>query len=75
MNVYPYKTIKSGKYTKYLVSIAENGSVLVEYYFKNKCKTQILFETPLEIKKSKFPAHIKEVSLWAKYESKSLVSY
>lgn len=72
MNVYPYKIIKAGQFTKYIISIVENGNVLVEHYFKNKRKSQKIFETQKAIKSSDLPKNIKEVSLWAKYEAKSL---
>lgn len=75
MNVYPYKTIKAGKYTKYIVSITETGSIIVEHFFKNKCKSHAIFESQNEIKSSNIPKNIKEVACWASYESKILVNY
>jgi hypothetical protein len=74
MTIYPYRTIKSGQFTKYLISIVENGSVLVEYYFRNKCKSQLTFASQNEVDESKLPKIIKVSARWACYESKSLVN-
>jgi hypothetical protein len=75
LNVYPYKTIKAGKYTKYIVSITEKGSILVEYFFKNKRKSHSIFESQFDIKSSNLPKNIKEVACWASFESKILINY
>lgn len=72
MNVYPYKTIKSRKFTKYNVYRMENGHVLVEYYFKNKQKSQTVFKSQNEVNSSTLPKNIKLVACWAIYESKTL---
>lgn len=72
MNVYPYKQINSGKYTKWTISLTIKGAVVVEYYFKSKRKKQIVFLTKEEIKKSDLPKLIKEAALWAKHDSPSM---
>lgn len=74
MNVYPYRTIKSGEFTKYLISIIENGNVLVEHRFRNKCKSQQEFASQKEVDESKLPKVIKVSARWAWYESKSIVN-
>jgi hypothetical protein len=75
VNVYPYKTIRSGRFTKYIVNIAENGHVVVEHYFKNKCKSQLEFESQNDIQSSYLPKNIKEIARWASFESKTIVNY
>jgi hypothetical protein len=72
VNVYPYKTITPGKFTKYQVNILENGSIVVEHYFKKKLKLQTIFGSQNDIKSSILPKHIKEISCWAICESKTL---
>lgn len=73
MNVYPYKTVRAGEFTKYQVNIMENGSIVVEHFFKNKMKSQTVFELQNDIKSSSLPKHIKELAGWAIYESKALI--
>jgi hypothetical protein len=71
--IYPYKTIHAGKYTKYIVSIATTNEVIVEHYFRGKRKSQLTFSNQNEIKLSELPKGIKQVALWAQYESKALI--
>jgi hypothetical protein len=72
VNVYPYKTITTGKFTKYQVNILENGKIVVEHYFKKNLKLQTIFETQNDIKSSNLPKYIQKVACWAIYESKTL---
>lgn len=69
--IYLYKTINAGKFTKYIVSVTGNGDVVVEHYFKNRRKSQLIFTDQKDIKWADLPKNIKQVALWAKYESKA----
>lgn len=72
MFVYPYKTIKSGKFTKYSISITEDSKVLIEYSFKGKKRRQEVFETAVSIKESGFPKQVIESALWARNDARGL---
>lgn len=74
VDVYPYRTIKSGKFTKYQISIVENGNVLVEHRFKDKCKSQLEFTSQTEVEESILPRIIKAITKWACYESKAIIN-
>lgn len=75
LNVYPYKTIRSGKFTKYQISYTVDGTVLIEYYFKDRRKSFKLLETFKSIKASEYPENVKEAAKWAKYDSKHILGF
>jgi hypothetical protein len=72
MNVYPYKQVSSGKFTKWIIGITYDGMVLVQHQVKGKTKRNLLFKTQKSIKESELPKNIKESAVWAAYEAKSL---
>jgi hypothetical protein len=72
MNVYPYKQIKAGRYTKWSVSLASNGGVVIEQAFRGKRLKQLFFSTKKEVESSDIPKHVKTVALLALRETKSL---
>lgn len=72
MFVYPYKQIKAGKFTKYLISMTSDGMILVEHQFKGRRKRQELFKTAKSIKEADFPKNVKEAALWAKQDASGL---
>lgn len=69
MFVYPYKSINSGKFTRWSISTTAEGQVLIERYFKDQRKLQKLFETREEIAASSLPKMVKDIMAWAAYEA------
>jgi hypothetical protein len=72
MFVYPYKQIRSGKFTKYAISLTADGGVLIEKRFRGAQKAQEAFNSPKSIKGSQFPKNVKEVALWALQDAKGI---
>lgn len=72
MHVYPYKTINSGRFTKYTIAIVEDGSVLIEYYFKGRRKAQIHCKDQKSINIANVSKDVKTSAKWALYEAESL---
>jgi hypothetical protein len=73
MYIYPYKQIKTGKFTKWTISLTENGTVVVEHIFRGKRKAQIEVESEKEIKNAGITKSIHETVKWALYEAKSII--
>jgi hypothetical protein len=72
MFVYPYKQIKSGKFTKYVISLTAEGGVLIEKHFRGAQKAQEAFDSPKSIKGSSFPQNVKMAALWALKDAEGL---
>jgi hypothetical protein len=60
MYIYPYKQIKTGKFTKWTISLSENGTVVVEHIFRGKRKAQIEVKSEKEIKDAGITKSIHE---------------
>jgi hypothetical protein len=73
MYIYPYKQIKTGKFTKWTISLTENGTVVVEHIFRGKRKAQIEVKSEKEIKDAGIANSIHETVKWALYEAKSII--
>lgn len=72
MYIYPYKQIQTGKFTKWHISLTENGTVVVEHLFRGKTKAQIEIRTETEIKATVISKIIHDSVKWALYEAKNL---
>jgi hypothetical protein len=72
MNIYPYKQISTGKFTKWTISLTENGSVVVEHIFRGKKKAQIEIKSEKELKAAVISKSVHETVKWALYEARSL---
>jgi hypothetical protein len=69
---YPYKIIKVGKFTKYVISITEHKEILIQKIFRAKNKRQEVFEDQKSIKASDFPKEVRQAALWALNDAPNL---
>ena len=72
MFIYPYKAIKKGKFTKYMISITEDKQILVQKTIKGKKSGHRLLENQKAIKTSDLPKDVMTAALWALNDAPNL---
>lgn len=74
MNIYPYKTIKAGKFTKWVIYVTTGAYVVIEKQFRGKVVSMMTLKQG-ELKEAKIPQNIKDSIKWAFYEMRTGMNF